>query len=372
MKTEEWGEAKEPDFFFLLTANTVNKCWALSPLTINHFPVIQDTAHQVPGVVPDSFECRTFHTQPSSWPVQGINPSSLMISNRTWAKLKFQFFVVVFFLKRSYHVAVCSSVRYLQSTKNVITLRLRSCSQSCGWSRYCVSGLFRPKFCRIGRSWVIASIFTYVTVPLRGHFYFFFTCCCTTTAAICIGSLRSRTQTLKTLRKTCAQSYTHVSFHLTQLKRSAMSGNTCAFRNVKETKKVNRESCAGTKYTKKERAEWEEGKRGSTVMLLRSNLWSLCICIQNLQSPSAHIISSVLVTSTKTKRSRMLQMYYVGGIIKSNPSPSQLYLPKDAGQSCIHHWGVCVSVCVCTLRHFAIYCLKCTAHQNTSLNILAP
>lgn len=57
-----------------------------------------------------------------------------------------------------------------------------------------------------------------------------------------------------------------------------------------------------------------------------------------LQSPSAHIISSVLVTSTKTKRSRMLQMYYVGGIIKSNPSRSQLYLPKDPGPSRIHFW----------------------------------
>lgn len=67
----------------------------------------------------------------------------------------------------------------------------------------------------------------------------------------------------------------HTSFHLTQLKRSATSGNTRAFRNVKETKKVNRESCAATKHThkkKKERAEWEEGKRGSTIMLLRSNL----------------------------------------------------------------------------------------------------
>lgn len=61
-----------------------------------------------------------------------------------------------------------------------------------------------------------------------------------------------------------------------------------------------------------------------------------------LQSPSAHIISSLLVTSTKTKRSRMLQMYYVGGIIKSNPSQSQLYLPKDTGQSCMHSCYVCL------------------------------
>lgn len=48
-----------------------------------------------------------------------------------------------------------------------------------------------------------------------------------------------------------------------------------------------------------------------------------------LQSPSAHINCLLLVTSTKTKRSRMLQMYHVGGIIKSNPSQSQLFLPED-------------------------------------------
>lgn len=50
----------------------------------------------------------------------------------------------------------------------------------------------------------------------------------------------------------------------------------------------------------------------------------------NPQSPSAHMGSSATVTSTKTKRSQMLQMYYVGGITKSNPSPSQLSLAKDA------------------------------------------
>lgn len=49
----------------------------------------------------------------------------------------------------------------------------------------------------------------------------------------------------------------------------------------------------------------------------------------DLQSPSAHTISSVLVTSTKTKRSRMLQMYHVGGIIKSNTSQTQSVLPED-------------------------------------------
>lgn len=73
--------------------------------------------------------------------------------------------------KRSYHVAVCSSVRYLETTKSVITVWIRCRLQSCGRSRFCISGLFRPKFCRIGRSWVITSIFTYVTVPLRGHFF---------------------------------------------------------------------------------------------------------------------------------------------------------------------------------------------------------
>lgn len=62
-----------------------------------------------------------------------------------------------------------------------------------------------------------------------------------------------------------------------------------------------------------------------------------------LQFPSAHIISSVLVTSTKTKRSRMLQLYYVGGIIKSNPSRGQLYLLKDKG------------ACVCALLLHLLY-----------------
>lgn len=64
-----------------------------------------------------------------------------------------------------------------------------------------------------------------------------------------------------------------------------------------------------------------------------------------LQSPSAHIISSVLVTSTKTKRSRMLQMYYVGGIIKSNPSQSQLYLPKDKGACVCAYFAFASTVC---------------------------
>lgn len=92
-----------------------------------------------------------------------------------------------------------------------------------------------------------------------------------------------------------------------------------------------------------------------------------------LQSPSAHIISSLLVTSTKTKRSRMLQMYYVGGIIKSNPSQSQLYLPKDTGQSCMHSWYLCVCVRVCILAFVSMSNFHCpSSHKNISLNILAP
>lgn len=76
----------------------------------------------------------------------------------------------------------------------------------------------------------------------------------------------------------------------------------------------------------------------------------------DLQSPSAHNMSLLLVTSTKTKRSRMIQMYYVGGIMKSNPTLSQLYLPKDTGQSCMHSWYVCVCLCEYMLLYlFPIY-----------------
>lgn len=50
----------------------------------------------------------------------------------------------------------------------------------------------------------------------------------------------------------------------------------------------------------------------------------------------------------------MLQMYYVGGIIKSNPSQSQLYLPKDTK---LHAFVACVCmrarVRVC-MRYFLI------------------
>lgn len=93
-----------------------------------------------------------------------------------------------------------------------------------------------------------------------------------------------------------------------------------------------------------------------------------------LQSPSAHNISSLLVTSTKTKRSRMLQMYYVGGIIKSNPSQSQLYLPKDTGQSCMHSWYVCLCTCVlaCALLYPRSSSTAPPHIKNVSLNILAP
>lgn len=124
--------------------------------------------------------------------------------------------------------------------------------------------------------------------------------------------------------------------------------------------------------TVQKKSEWEWGKRDSTAMLLRSNLWSLCICIQTYSPPSAHIISSLLVTSTKTKRSRMLQMYYVGGIIKSNPSQSQLYLPKDTGQSCMHSWCVCLHMCayLCAFVSMSNFQSSCS-HKNISLNILA-
>lgn len=94
-----------------------------------------------------------------------------------------------------------------------------------------------------------------------------------------------------------------------------------------------------------------------------------------LQSPSAHNMSLMLVTSTKTKRSRMLQMYYVGGIIKSIPSQSQLFLPKDTGQSCMHSWYVYLCMCVCA--YFCVFVSisnfkRTSSHENVSLNILTP
>lgn len=77
---------------------------------------------------------------------------------------------------------------------------------------------------------------------------------------------------------------THIFFYLTQLKHSDMSGNTCALGMWRNQESGGR--------TAQEKAEWEWGKRDSTVMLLRSNLWSLCICIQayspHLPTSSAH------------------------------------------------------------------------------------
>lgn len=106
------------------------------------------------------------------------------------------------------------------------------------------------------------------------------------------------------------------------------------FRDVKKLRKW-RENSAG-----KSRVGVRE--EGLNCNAIEEQFVKLVHMHTDLQSPSAHIISSLLVTSTKTKRSRMLQMYYVGGIIKSNPSQSQLYLPKDTGQSCMHSWYVCL------------------------------
>lgn len=110
------------------------------------------------------------------------------------------------------------------------------------------------------------------------------------------------------------------------------------FRDVKEPRKW-RENSAG-----KSRVGVRE--EGLNCNAIEEQFVKLVHMHTGLQSPSAHIISSLLVTSTKTKRSRMLQMYYVGGIIKSNPSQSQLYLPKDTGQSRMHSWYVCLCMCV--------------------------
>lgn len=106
------------------------------------------------------------------------------------------------------------------------------------------------------------------------------------------------------------------------------------FRDVKKPRKW-RENSAG-----KSRVGVRE--EGLNCNAIEEQFVKLLHMHTGLRSPSAHIISSLLVTSTKTKRSRMLQMYYVGGIIKSNPSQSQLYLPKDTGQSCMHSCYVCL------------------------------
>ena len=50
---------------------------------------------------------------------------------------------------------------------------------------------------------------------------------------------------------------------------------------------------------------------------------------RGLPSPSAHIITSALLTSTKTEISRKRTTYYVGSIINSNPSHSLSELPKE-------------------------------------------
>lgn len=149
----------------------------------------------------------------------------------------------------------------------------------------------------------------------------------------------------------CCNKYTHTNtpifFHLTQLKHSAMSGNTCALGMWR-----NQES--GDSSAGKSRVGVKEERLNSNA--IEKQFVKLVHMHTGLQSPSAHIISSVLVTSTKTKRSRMLQMYYVGGIIKSNPSRSQLYLAKDTGPSRIHFWYLFeyVRVCACILVRFCI------------------
>lgn len=69
-------------------------------------------------------------------------------------------------------------------------------------------------------------------------------------------------------------------------------------------------------------------------------------------------------------------MYYVGGIIKSNPSQSQLYLPKDTGR--IHCMlCVCVRMCAYVCANFRAFIplsffQHAASHENISLNILTP
>ncbi len=159
--------------------------------------------------------------------------------------------------------------------------------------------------------------------------------------------------------KTYTHTHTHINvqifFHLTQLKHSDMSGSTFVLGNEKYQESG-------------ERTELENGRVGVREERLHCNaIEEQFVMLVHMhtgpQSPSAHIISSLLVTSTKTKRSRMLQMYCVGGIIKSNPSQSQSYLPKDTKQSCMHSWYMCTCVCVhtcvllypCKLSSTALY-----------------
>lgn len=150
-----------------------------------------------------------------------------------------------------------------------------------------------------------------------------------------------------TLKSTNAHNDTHIFFHLTQLKHGDMSGNTCALGMWR-----NQESGDRTLQEKNRVGVREEGLNCKAI---EEQFVKAVHMHTGLQSPSAHNMSLLLVTSTKTKRSWMLQMYYVGGIIKSNPSQSQLYLPKDTGQSCMHSWYVCLCMCVYILVCFCIY-----------------
>lgn len=145
---------------------------------------------------------------------------------------------------------------------------------------------------------------------------------------------------MSTCRSSKLQTHTntHIFFHLTQLKHSDMSGNTCAL-----GMRRNQESAGKSRVGVRE--------EGLDCNAIEEQFVKPVHMHAGLQSPSAHNTSSLLVTSTKTKRSRMLQMYYVGGIIKSNPSQSQLYLPKDTGQRFMHSWYVCVCILAC----FCIY-----------------
>lgn len=74
--------------------------------------------------------------------------------------------------------------------------------------------------------------------------------------------------------QSCKHPHSHALFHLTHPKPSDMSGILSEhFWDVKKARKWR-------KSRKKKEWEWEWGKRDSTVMLLKSDLWSLCIYIQ--------------------------------------------------------------------------------------------
>lgn len=163
-----------------------------------------------------------------------------MIFNRTWAKLKTKRSLLFAKYQKCYNR---SHPQLLAVVWMVKVLYIRTISA------------------QILQNRLSHRLHLYLRNGSTARSFFFLTCCCTT-PAIRIGSLRSRAQCLKTLCEKHAHDRTpHVSFHLTQLKRSAMSGNTCAFRNVKETKKVNRESCAGTKYAQKKGRKGRVGGR---------------------------------------------------------------------------------------------------------------